>query len=526
MFMLKVWASVITGAFLLGSVQAVHAAPQDQPTPLGNLAPKLITGESWSAPQGVSGEEKIWKYLESKQESFQIGKSVDLKKQLKIIGQTTDEKTGTTHYRLQQLVGGVPVYGGVQTIHVNKEGQVTSLIGSLLPDQQQQVSKSLNSQISEAQAIAVAQKDTEAAIGKLGEPQNAPKADLYVYLHNGQPVLAYVTEVNVLEPEAVRTRYFISADDGSILFKYDILAHATGTGKGVLGDTKTFTTTQSGSSYQLKDTTRGQGIVTYSAGNRTSLPGSLLTSSNNIWNDGSAVDAHAYTGKVYDYYKNKFGRNSIDGNGLQLKSTVHYSSRYNNAFWNGVQMVYGDGDGVTFRSFPADPDVIGHELTHGVTERTAGLEYYGESGALNESISDIFGNAIEGKNWLIGDLITLNAGALRSMENPKLYRQPDRYQDRYTGPSDNGGVHTNSGINNKAFYLIAQGGTHYGVTVNGIGRSAAEQIFYDALTNYLTPTSNFSAIRAAAIQAATDLFGANSSQVDAVKKAYTAVGVN
>ncbi|MDO3681774.1 M4 family metallopeptidase [Paenibacillus ehimensis] len=527
--MLKVWASIITGAFLLGSVQGVQAAPQDQAAPFGGFTPQLITGESWSAPQGVSGEEKIWKYLESKQESFQIGKTVDLKKQLKIIGQTTDEKTGTTHYRLQQYVGGVPVYGGVQTIHVNKEGQVTSLIGSLLPDQQQQVSKSLNSQISEAQAIAVAQKDTEAAVGKLGEPQKTPEADLYVYLHNGQPVLAYVTEVNVLEPEAIRTRYFISAEDGSILFKYDILAHATGTGKGVLGDTKSFTTTQSGSTYQLKDTTRGQGIVTYSAGNRSSLPGTLLTSSSNIWNDGAAVDAHAYTAKVYDYYKNKFGRNSIDGNGFQLKSTVHYSSRYNNAFWNGVQMVYGDGDGVTFIPFSADPDVIGHELTHGVTEHTAGLEYYGESGALNESISDIIGNAIDGKNWLIGDLIyTPNTpgDALRSMENPKLYNQPDRYQDRYTGPSDNGGVHINSGINNKAFYLIAQGGTHYGVTVNGIGRDAAVQIFYDALINYLTPTSNFSAMRAAAIQAATDLYGANSSQVNAVKKAYTAVGVN
>ncbi|MFB6364807.1 M4 family metallopeptidase [Paenibacillus elgii] len=524
--MLKVWSSIITGAFLLGSVQAVHAAPQEPSTPFKGFAPQLISEENWSAPQAVTGEDKIWKYLESKQESFQIGKSVDLKKQLKIVGQTTDEKTGTQHYRLQQYVEGVPVYGGVQTVHINKEGKVTSLIGSVLPEQHQQVPKGLTSQISEAEAIAVAQKDTEAAAGKLGEPQETPKAKLYVYMHDGQPVLTYVTEVNVLEPKPIRTRYFIGADDGNILFKYDFLTHATGTGKGVLGDTKTFTTTQSGSTYQLKDTTRGQGIVTYSSGNRSSLPGTLLTSPNNIWNDGAAVDAHAYTAKVYDFYKNKFGRNSIDGNGFQLKSSVHYGSRYNNAFWNNVQMVYGDGDGVTFRAFPADPDVIGHELTHGVTSRTADLEYYGESGALNESISDIMGNALEGTNWLIGDKITLKQGALRSMENPKLYNQPDRYQDRYQGPGDNGGVHTNSGINNKAYYLIAQGGTHYGVTVNGIGRNAAEQIFYNALLNYLTPTSNFSAMRAAAISSATDLFGANSAQVQSIKKAYTAVGVN
>ncbi|MFB6364809.1 M4 family metallopeptidase [Paenibacillus elgii] len=525
--MLKVWSSIITGAFLLGSVQAVYAAPQDPSASFGGFAPQLITEESWSAPQAVTGEDKIWKYLESKQESFQIGKSVDLKKQLKIVEQTTDAKTGTTHYRLQQYVEGVPVYGGVQTVHINKEGQVTSLIGSVLPEQQQQVPRGLTSQISEAEAISVAQNDTEADVGKLGEPQMEPKADLYIYLHEGQPILTYVTEVNVLEPEPIRTRYFISADDGSILFKYDILTRAKGTGKGVLGDTKTFTTTQSGSTYQLKDTTRGQGIVTYNAGYQGSpLPGTLFTNTNNIWNDGAAVDAHAYTEKVYDFYKNKFGRNSIDGNGTQLISSVHVRNNWNNASWNGKQMLYGDGDGKIFRPLSADPDVVGHELTHAVVSKTAKLEYYGESGALDESIADIMGNAVEAKNWLLGDLVTVSKPALRSMENPKLYNQPDRYQDRYVGPNDNGGVHKNSGINNKAYYLIAQGGTHYGVTVNGIGRDAAEQIFYKALVNYLTPYSNFSAMRVAAISAATDLYGANSAQVDAVKKAYTAVGVN
>ncbi|SCW58943.1 Thermolysin metallopeptidase, catalytic domain [Paenibacillus tianmuensis] len=188
-------------------------------------------------------------------------------------------------------------------------------------------------------------------------------------------------------------------------------------------------------------------------------------------------------------------------------------------------MSYGDGDGVEYRAFSADPDIVGHELTHGVVSKTAKLEYYGESGALDESIADIMGNSVEAKNWLIGDLISIQ-GAFRSMENPKLYGQPDRYQDRYTGPNDEGGVHINSGINNKAYYLIAQGGTHYGVTVNGIGRDAAEKIFYKALIYYLTPYSNFSAMRVAAISAATDLYGANSAQVAAVKKAYTAVGVN
>ncbi|MCP3772027.1 M4 family metallopeptidase [Paenibacillus sp. MZ04-78.2] len=524
--MLKVWSSIITGAFLLGSVQAVHAAPQDPSAPSGGFAPQLITEENWSAPQAVTGEDKIWKYLESKKENFQIGKSVDLKKQLKIIEQTTNEKTGTQHYRLQQYVGDVPVYGGVQTVHINKEGQVTSLIGDVLPEQKQQIPRGLTSQISEAEAIAVAQKDTEADVGKLGEPQMPPKAELYVYLHEGQPVLTYVTEVNVLEPEPIRTRYFIDADDGSILSKYDILTRATGTGKGVLGDTKTFTTTQSGSTYQLKDTTRGQGIVTYNAGNQRLLPGMPLTSTNNIWNDGAAVDAHAYTAKVYDFYKNKFSRDGLDGKGSQIVSSVHVGYKWDNAGWTGTQMIYGDG-GKKFRALSADPDVVGHELTHGVIDKTAALDYKDESGALNESIADIMGNAIEAKNWLMGDLVTLKQGALRSMENPKLYDdQRDHYQDRYIGTDDYGGVHTNSGINNKAYYLIAQGGTHYGVTVNGIGRDAGEQIFYNALVHYLTKFSNFSTMRAAAIASATELYGANSAQVNAVKKAYTAVGVN
>lgn len=528
--MRRVWASIITGAFLLGAVQPAQAASRNDANPLKEWTSHSIIGESWNAPDGASGEEKIWKYLETKKDKLQIGKTTDLKKQLKITSQTTDSKTGTKHYRLKQYVQGIPVYGGEQTVHINKEGQVTSLFGSLLPEEKQKmIPKGLASQISEEQAIAAAQKDAEAVVGsKLGEPQKTPKADLYVYLHDGQPVLAYVTEVNVLEPTPLRTRYFISADDGSILFKYDMLDKATGTGTGVLGDTKTFTTTLSGSTYQLKDTTRGKGILTYTASNRTSLPGTLLTSSTNVWSDGAAVDAHAYAAQVYDYYKSKLGRNSIDGNGLQIKSTVHYSKKYNNAFWNGDQMVYGDGDGTTFIAFSGDPDVIGHELTHGVTEYTAGLEYYGEPGALNESISDIIGNAIEGKNWLIGDSIytpSISGDALRSMENPTLFDQPDHYDDLYTGSSDNGGVHINSGINNKAFYLIAHGGTHHGVTVTGIGRDAGVQIFYRALVYYLTPTSDFSSMRAAAVQAATDLYGASSTQVNSVKKAYDAVGV-
>ncbi|MCY9746535.1 M4 family metallopeptidase, partial [Paenibacillus larvae] len=223
--------------------------------------------------------------------------------------------------------------------------------------------------------------------------------------------------------------------------KYSLLEQATGTGTGVLGDTKTFETKQVGAQFQLYDTTRGNGIKTYTALNSYFLPGFLVTSrNNNNWTDAAAVDAHAYAEKVYDFYKHKFNRDSLDGEGMQIKSTVHLGLNYNNAFWNGEQIAYGDGDGVNFRAFSSDLGVIGHELTHGVTQYTANLEYRNEPGALNESISDIIGNSIKNKGWLIGEDVSVKGEAFRSMQDPTRYDQPDSYKDLYTGPFDNGGV--------------------------------------------------------------------------------------
>ncbi|NEW07487.1 bacillolysin [Paenibacillus sp. SYP-B3998] len=488
-------------------------------------APKII-GETWIAPQGASLEEKVRVYLESNKQTLSL--VGDDTKSIKITEQVTDAETGTQHVRLKQYIQGIPVFGADQTIHFDKQGNVSSYFGTTIPDATQQTAVALAPKISAEKAISIANKDTENIVGKLGSQQKEQTAELNIYPYKGQNLLVYVTEVNVLEPSPQRVHYFINADNGKIVNKYSLLDHATGTGVGVLGDTKSFTTTANGSSYTLQDTTRGNGIITYTSGNSQILPGTLLQDSDNVWTDPAAVDAHAYAGVVYDYYKNTFGRNSLDGNGLAIKSSVHYGNRYNNAFWNGVQIAYGDGDGSLFRAFSGDLDVIGHELTHAVTEHSAGLIYQGESGALNESISDIFGNTIQGTNWLIGDDIytpSTPGDALRSMENPTLYNQPDHYSNLYRGSSDNGGVHTNSGINNKAFYLLAQGGTHHGVTVTGIGRTDAAKIFYKTLTLYLTPSSNFAAIRAAAIQAATDLYGAASTQVNSVKAAYGAVGV-
>ncbi|MBH5316296.1 M4 family metallopeptidase [Paenibacillus sp. GSMTC-2017] len=527
--MKKLFKIVVLSAMLTSIAVPAWAAPNElihsENIVVQTNAPQIIV-EKWVAPPSLTNEDKVWSYLEAKKEVLGVTGVVD--QNIRITKDVTDAETGTRHVKLKQYIQGIPVFGTEQTLHFDKEGNVSSYIGNTVPDSGQQSAISLTPKISAEKAISIANQDTEKQIGKLGSQQREQTAELNIYPTSGQNLLVYITEVNVLEPSPERIRYFIDADNGAIVGKLSLLHHATGTGTGSLGDTKTFSTTASGSQFLLQDTTRGNGITTYTANNGAILPGSVVADADNVWNDPAAVDAHAYAGIVYDYFKNTFGRNSLDGNGFAIKSTVHFGLNYNNAFWNGVQIAYGDGNGTLFRAFSADLDVIGHELTHAVTEYSANLIYQGESGALNESVSDIFGNTIQGTNWLLGDDIytpNIPGDALRSLENPTLYNQPDHYSNRYTGTADNGGVHINSGINNKAFYLLAQGGTHYGVTVTGIGRADAAKILYRTLTLYLTPSSNFTAIRAASIQAATDLFGANSTQVSSVQASYAAVGV-
>lgn len=533
--MKKSLASLLSGIVALGSFASVGIAAEStersQPAELfTGSTPISITGQSLKSPAGDGSEEQVYNYLESVKGNLHLSSKDNIRGKFQIKEQQTNSKTGSQHYRLSQYINGIPVYGADQTLHIDKSGNVTSLLGTVVEDVYQTIPQPLVQlkTLSDTEAISAAVTDATQQYGPLGESQIAPEADLYYFIVAGEPKLAYKTEVNVLEPEPLRIRYFISAEDGTVLFKYNILEDLTGTGTGVNGDTKTFETRLSGSTYQLYDNTRGKGIVTYTAKNRTTLPGSLLTSSTNVWSDRAGVDAHTYAERTYDYYLQHFGRNSLDNKGLQIRSSVHYYTSYNNAFWNGSQIVFGDGDGSVFTLLSGDLDVVGHELTHGVTENTANLEYYGEPGALNESFSDIIGNSIEGENWLIGDKVYtpgIPGDALRSLSNPTLYGQPDKYSDRYTGSSDNGGVHKNSGINNKAFYLVAQGGTFNGVTVAGIGREDAVQIYYNALVYYLTTSSDFSAAREAVIQSATELFGAGSAQVTAVTQAYNAVGV-
>ncbi len=255
--------------------------------------------------------------------------------------------------------------------------------------------------------------------------------------------------------------------------------------------------------------------------------------------DGSVNQAYDGSSATYEFYRDVMQRNSLDGSGMELVSTVHYGVAFDNAFWDGGQMVYGDGSGRIFQigGLTRALDVIAHELTHGVTEFTAGLAYSKQSGALNESLSDVFGSLVKQyslkqtaaeADWLIGAgiLVPQLGAALRSMSNPGTAYTGDRqpgHMDNYVDlpddndpRNDNGGVHINSGIPNHAFYLAAK-------EMGGFAWETAGKIWYTALTTRLRPTTQFIEAAQATIEVAGELF--SSTEQTAVRKAWTEVGV-
>lgn len=504
--------------------------------------------ENWKAPdylkQLTSKKELVYHYLSSKRQEFKITSSA--KNSFKVLKEEFDQKTKTRHFRLVQTYSNIPVYGTSQTVSLDQENNVKSFMGAVVPESEQRSIKTKPS-LTAAKAVKIAKLDIEKQIGKVEHYDGDIEHELYIYPYKGKDYLAYVIKASTVDPEPSYWHYFVDAHTGTIINKFNAIDQVQGTGKNLTGEVKTFEVAKKNGYYYLADETRGNGINTVDAKHVNYILFSLLSQLFGVtgleirekaptFTDPTAVDAHVNAEKVYDYYKKTFGLNSYDGKGAKIISSVHVGKEWNNAAWNGKQMIYGDGDGETFRPFSAALDVIAHELTHAVTEKTANLDYQGESGALNESMSDIMGAMVDRDDWEIGEDIYLQGEkvqGLRSLKDPASIPNPinpkegypDHYSKRYTGEEDNGGVHINSSINNKAAYLISEGGTHYGVTTQGVGREATEQIYYRALTKYLTATSDFSAMRQAAIQAASDLYGKDSKEVKAVEDAYQAVGV-
>lgn len=279
----------------------------------------------------------------------------------------------------------------------------------------------------------------------------------------------------------------------------------------------------------------------FDAKNTQQLPGKLVRGEGDKKGKDVAVnEAFDGAGATYDFFKEVYGRNSVDGNGMRLDSTVHYGRDFDNAFWNGMQMVYGDGDGRIFNRFTQCVDIIGHELTHGVVQFSGGLIYQDESGALNEHFADVFGSLVkqfqkkqtaDKADWLIGQGLLapgIKGVALRSLKNPgtayndpMLGRdpQPAHMKNFLRTDDDNGGVHINSGIPNKAFQTLA-------TILGGFAWERAGKIWYEALTRRMTSSATFQQCADATFEAAGALFGAGNAEQLAVRQAWQAVGMD
>ncbi len=479
---------------------------------------------------------------------------------------TDKDNIGFTHFRYQQYYYGVKVEGGEWLVH-EKGAQVRSANGLWVND----ITLNVAPAISEASALQYALKNINAKIYKWDIPAeekllkyvkndpNAtffPKGELVIVPANGdyrkhELHLAWKFDIYADEPLS-RSNVYVDAVTGKIIHMQSTLyfGDAAATANTKYSGMQSMTTDSvSPTSFRLREVARGQGIETYNLQKTTNYGGAVdFTDADNYWNnwnanwDEGAPDAHWGAESTYDYYWNIHGRNGLDGNGYKMLSYVHYSTNYNNAFWDGTRMTYGDGSNTAgnFKILTAI-DVCGHEFTHGVTQNTSNLVYSYESGALNESFSDIFGTCVEWykkpltANFLIGEQIEVTPNtALRDMGNPGAYGDPDTYGTNdpnwYTGAGDNGGVHTNSGVQNHWFYILCQGesGTNYNsqtYNVTGIGISKAEKIAFRDNCYYLTANAQYIDSRNASIQGAQDLFGACSPEVIATTNAWYAVGV-
>lgn len=471
-----------------------------------------------------------------------------------------EDPEGGMHTHVQQFYRGVPVFGGEAIVHLDSNEvstgtAPTSMTDDLVRDVQVDTAPTLSA--AQAAKIAISAYGCEKCLTA------KPKTDLWVLrLPNRAPdALVYRVQLRREDgsPKTALPVYFVNAHDGSVEMNYDNLQ--TGTGLSLYSGQRTINTfyiylNPSYPTYFMEDHIRK--VATYDGLSSTNNIANFTDLDNN-WNapdQRAAVDAHFGTAQALDFYKKTFNRNGFDGKGgpafhysrdgvTRMKSVrVHYGFKLNNGFWNGNEIVLGDGDGV-INGPDVSVDWLGHEWTHAVTQYTANLVYNGESGALNESMSDVFACLIErytyGENsntWKIFEktVTPKKAGDVeRDMANPHKGMnygftpddQPDHYSERYKGTQDNGGVHANSGISNKVFYLVAKGGSHHkGGSMTGIGPDKAGKIWYKALTAYMTKTTNFKGARTATLNAAKALYGASGAEYAAVGKAWSLCGVN
>ncbi|GIG57453.1 peptidase M4 [Longispora fulva] len=463
--------------------------------------------------------------------------------QYKVYSSRVDAATGATHVRYTRQYNGLRVYGGDFVVHNAPGGALSS------------VSNALNAplNVSTTPAITADAAKSSAEHAFVGTVARVGTPELMIDAADGTGVLAFETVVEGMNGATPSKLHVISdARTGAVRGSFDEIETINGTGNSLYSGTVTVDTTQSGSTYTMIDPSHGNNN-TCDMNNGTSTC-TNFTDADNTWGTGTnanrqsaGVDAHFGAAVTFDYYKNVHGRNGIFGNGTGVPSRVHYSSNYVNAFWDGAQMTYGDGNGKPLVSL----DVAGHEMSHGVTENVVagGLTYSGESGGLNEATSDIFGTMVEfyanttsdPGDYDIGEKIDINGNGtpLRYMYNPAL---DGSSHGCWSTSTKNVDVHYSSGVANHFYFNLAEGtgATAYGTSpvcgsapaVVGIGRAKAEKIWFKALDAYFTSNTSYvntsnpsNTARAYSLTAASDLYGNCSTEYKAVQAAWTAVNV-
>ncbi|MGI9516730.1 MAG: M4 family metallopeptidase, partial [Pirellulaceae bacterium] len=483
----------------------------------------------------------------------------------------TDE-LGFTHHRYQQYLNDHAVQGGVYTVH-SRDGEVVLLSGDYIEVDAAASwatiteSEALKSAVEHIGATTYLWQDesAQASFHLHGHEGDHEHHDLdqdhhhhYDGLHIGLPegelvyVSSFGSEGNPSRYELAwqfdiyataplsRANVFVDALSGEVIQSHDLIHHADvpATGVSLYNGTVDITADDFGNQYRLLQVT--DGVYTYNMNNgfdyNAATPYSNPTDHFSDPNLHTGVQAHYSAEQSTRYFRDIHGRNGYDDNGTFTLAYAETGVGYVNAYWDGIRLTLGDGDGGTFNPL-VNLDIVGHELAHGVTQNSANLIYSYESGALNESFSDIFGEAIEyyatgTKDWFSGTGVLIGGGGIRSLANPNVYGDPDTYlgTNWWYSPNDNGGVHTNSGVQNHWFYLLSDGGTGTNdngdaFNVPGIGIEDAADIAYRNLTVYLTPLSQHLEARAGSLQAATDLFGFDSPQYLSTLEAWNAVGV-
>jgi len=539
---MAVGALVSTAAFLAVGIQSVPAtakpaSPHPSPLLTGSLEAKLTPAQRTALVKSATAN------------STTTARTLGLgAKEKLVVKDVVKDNDGTVHTRYERTYAGLPVLGGDLIVHTPPATKATGTVSATFSNKHTLTVPSTTPSFAKSAAETKALTTAKALDAKAPSTDSARKV---IWAGDGTPKLAWETVIGGFQDDGTPSQLHVITDatSGKELSRFQGIQ--TGTGNTQYSGAVSLSTTLSGSTYQLYDTTRG-GHKTYSLNNATSGTGTLMTDADDVWGTGAGsntqtagADAAYGAQTTWDFYKNTFGRSGIKNDGVAAYSRVHYSTAYVNAFWDDscFCMTYGDGTSSTHAL--TSLDVAGHEMSHGVTSNTAGLNYTGESGGLNEATSDIFGTGVEFYannssdvgDYLIGEKIDINGDGtpLRYMDKPS--KDGGSADSWYSGVG-NLDVHYSSGPANHMFYLLSEGsgtkvinGTTYtsttsdGVAVAGIGRAAALQIWYKALTTYMTSTTNYASARTAALSAAGALYGTTSAQYAGVGNAFAGINV-